>query len=118
MLYNPSKTSFLRKILIKNDCGKLCTNIFCFLLFSDYVFMELIVNIKYNNSLIWKVSPCIRECKKILSSNLLEFFKTYNVSVNDVYMEVIANIKCQIHHLHLEKGLIQKIQEKNSQHLC
>ena len=41
-----------------------------------------------------------------------------NSFVIDVYMEDIADMKCQIHHIHLEKVFIQKNQENNCRYLC
>ena len=40
-----------------------------------------------------------------------------SILVTDIYMEDISNMKCQPHHIHLEKCLKQKNQENNLQRL-
>ena len=41
-----------------------------------------------------------------------------NNFVSDVYMEYIANMKCQLHHIHLVEYLIQQKHDQNVRHLC
>ena len=38
---------------------------------------------------------------------MLVFLVIHNIFICDVYIEDIADIKCQIHHLHLEQYFIQ-----------
>ena len=39
---------------------------------------------------------------------MLVFLVIHNIFIYDVYIEDIANMKCRIYHLHLEKWFIQK----------
>ena len=49
---------------------------------------------------------------------MLESVVTYTVLVTEVYIEVVADIKCQIHILHLKESVIQQRQQYNCRNLC
>ena len=49
---------------------------------------------------------------------MLESLVIINSFVTDVYMEYIADMKCQLHHIHMEKYFIQQKRDQNFQHLC
>ena len=49
-------------------------------------------------------------------TNMLEYLIIHKSFVIDVYMEDMANMKFQIHHLHLEKYFIQQKHDQNFRH--
>ena len=49
---------------------------------------------------------------------MLEYLIIHNIFVFDVYMENIADMKFQSHHLHLEDSFIQQKHDKNFLLLC
>ena len=51
---------------------------------------------------------CISKLKKIFPTNILSSLVNHNVSVTAFMTEVIADIKCQIHHLHLKQFFIKQ----------
>ena len=57
------------------------------------------------------------KCQGMPPTNMLEYLIIHKSFVIDVYMEDMANMKFQIHHLHLEQYFIQKERNKNGRHL-
>ena len=51
--------------------------------------------------------------QKTIFKTFLEYLVNYNSLVNDVYIEFMADIKCQLHLLHLEKYFLLEIFEKH-----
>ena len=49
---------------------------------------------------------------------MLESLVIHHSFFSDVYREDIADIKCQLHHLHLEQYFIQQKHYQNFQHFC
>ena len=58
------------------------------------------------------------KCQGILPTTMLEYLIIHNIFVFDVYMENIADMKFQSHHLHLEDSFIQQKHDKNFLLLC
>ena len=54
----------------------------------------------------------------ILPTIMLEHLLNIGCFVSDAYMEDITDMKCQIHHLHLEQYFIQQKHDQNWRHLC
>ena len=54
----------------------------------------------------------------ILPTNMLASLDIHNIFVSDVYMEDIADTKCQLHTIHLEQYYIQQKNDQNFRHLC
>ena len=54
----------------------------------------------------------------ILTTNMLEYLETHNSFASDVYMKDIAEMICQLHHLHFEQYLIQQQCALNWRYLC
>ena len=49
---------------------------------------------------------------------MLEYLIIHNIFVSGVYMEDIADMKCQLHHIHLEQYFIKPKHDQNFRHLC
>ena len=49
---------------------------------------------------------------------MLAYLLNFNSFFSDVYMDNLADKKCQLHHLHLYKYFIQQTHDKNLQYLC
>ena len=54
----------------------------------------------------------------IVPITMLEYLLIHNISVAGVKMEDIADIKCQLCHLHLEHYLFQQKYDQIFRHLC
>ena len=53
-----------------------------------------------------------------MPSIMFPFFVIHNSFVSDVYLYNISDMKCQIHHLHLEQYFIQQKHNQNFRYLC
>ena len=51
-------------------------------------------------------------------TTILESLVDINRFVSNVYMDDIANMIFQLHHLHLEQYCIQRQHDQNYRHLC
>ena len=58
------------------------------------------------------------KCQVTLKKTMVEYLVINNIFVSDLYMDDIANMKYQLHHLHLEQSLIKQINDLNLRHLC
>ena len=56
--------------------------------------------------------------KRSFPTDMFAYLVIHNSFVTAVEMKPIAYMKCQIFLFHLEQCFIQKLQEKNCQHLC
>ena len=59
-----------------------------------------------------------RNTEKIFPTTMLASLVNNNSSITDIYIEVIVDIQCQLHHLNLEECFMQQKQENNLWHLC
>ena len=50
---------------------------------------------------------------KTLPTTMLEYLEIYNIFVTAVYTEAMANIICQLHHLHLEQCFNEQKHDQN-----
>ena len=66
------------------------------------VSMEVIEYIKLSLCITKTVFQSTRTTKTIFKTTMLEYLVTYNSSVTAVYIEVISEIKFQIHPIYLE----------------
>ena len=69
---------------------------------SSMVNLEVMTNIQCYIFVRTTVLYHIINPKKIFPATMLEYMIIQNSSVTVIYMEAISNIKCQLHHLHLE----------------
>ena len=58
------------------------------------------------------------KCQVTLKKTMVEYLVINNIFVSDLYMDDIANMKCKLHYLHLEKYFIQQRHDQNFRHLC
>ena len=58
------------------------------------------------------------KCQVTLKKTMVEYLVINNIFVSDLYMDDIANMKYQLHHLHLEQSLTKQINDLNLRHLC
>ena len=67
-------------------------------------------NIKYSMLSINKECNGLlkNKCEGVLPTNMIASLVIHNSFVYDVYMEDIANMKCQLHHIQMEEYFIQK----------
>ena len=73
------------------------------------VYPEVISNIQWYLLSTITLFKYTKARKKILPMAMLEYLVNHNSSDTDIKMEVIADIKFQIHILHLEEFFIQEI---------
>ena len=52
------------------------------------------------------------------SKSFVFIFGNSQQFVSDVYMEDIVEMKCQLHHIHLDKYFIYSKHDQKRQHLC
>ena len=82
------------------------------------VFTEGISDIKCYLFSITSVFKYKRNSNKLSPTTMLASLITHNSSATDVNMELIVEIKFQLHLLHLEECFIQESYNNNFQHLC
>ena len=81
-------------------------------------FPEGISDIQYYLFSISSVFKYKRNINKLSPMTMSESLITHNSSVTDVNIELIVEIKYQLHILHLEESFIQGSYNSNFQHLC
>ena len=54
----------------------------------------------------------------MLPRNMLAYLLTHNHFVSGVYMEYIENMKCQLHHIQLDKYFIETKHDQIFRQLC
>ena len=83
-----------------------------------HVYLELIANIQFQLLTRKELIQYIINENRSFSKTTLAPLVIINSFVSDVYMEHIANMKCQIQCIHLDQCFIQQNQEINCRHLC
>ena len=81
---------------------------FIFHKFIEYSLYE--INIQHSMLSFHKEIPVLflKKHQVIMTTTTLEYLEIHSIFVYDVFIDYIAKMKCQLHHLHLEQHFIQQ----------